>query len=370
MEQKKDFESTNFLTGLRAYAALAVFLIHSGGGGLRQLSWITNEIVEKGKYGVVSFFVISSFAMAMSIDKAISTGKFSYKTYLVRRWLRVFPVFFIIAFFSFARGGESYYLNLFHIKNNITNFLLQISLLNVLFTSHKNNLIGVEWTLPLEFFYYFWFPLIFFTLALLKKNIVAFTLVLIIAGYISWNSYTLLDPFYSHRFTTLASHYSWGRLLLQEVFNPDYRGFSDFWGILRYLFTFLSGFAIYFVYKSKKYKGNNFILAATIFLGSCLIITSRDHLEIIVTFFTCLLIISSLYRGRLVKVLFENPFIIHIGNISYSFYLTHLIIIEILNKYSQPLGFFISLIITIIISTIMYYFVEKPFITLGRRIQL
>jgi hypothetical protein len=50
--------NTLFLTGLRGYSALAVFFIHSGGGGLRSFGDWANKLVDLGKYGVISFFVL------------------------------------------------------------------------------------------------------------------------------------------------------------------------------------------------------------------------------------------------------------------------------------------------------------------------
>ena len=57
--------ATLFLTGLRGYSALAVFLIHSGGGGLRSLGEWGNKLVDFGKYGVISFFVLSELKGAI-----------------------------------------------------------------------------------------------------------------------------------------------------------------------------------------------------------------------------------------------------------------------------------------------------------------
>ncbi|MBK9322819.1 MAG: acyltransferase family protein [Bdellovibrionaceae bacterium] len=70
------FEDTAYLTGLRGYAALAVFFIHSGGAGLRQVDAfgegarsLLNRLVDFGKYGVVVFFVLSAYTIAMSLDR-------------------------------------------------------------------------------------------------------------------------------------------------------------------------------------------------------------------------------------------------------------------------------------------------------------
>ena len=374
----KQYNATKFITGMRGYSILAVFLIHSGGGGLREFSHLTNEIVDKGKYGVISFFVISAFTIAMSIDKSISSNVFNYLRYLLNRWLRIFPLFFIVALYAFIIGGNSYYLNIFNVKNNLINFISQISLLNVFFVKHKNNLIGVEWILPIEFFYYLLFPIFFTILSSIKKNKVLYALLMLIILAISLNSDRLMSPFYSHSFTSFLSGFSFGKFKISEFFNPNFRCLADHWGLLKYLFTFMAGFTVYFIYKSnyfkkliseKKYSNiiNNVIFIAILLVGITLIVVSKEIIEeIIVTIFMCLLLLASYYRGFLVRLLFENPIIMHIGKISYSFYLIHLFVLGFVKQYSPPLNMLISLIFAIILSTATYYLIEKPFVNLGR----
>ena len=53
---KKDYGSTSFITGIRAFAAMAVVLIHAGGAGLRNLGSFGNNIVNFGQAGVYVFF--------------------------------------------------------------------------------------------------------------------------------------------------------------------------------------------------------------------------------------------------------------------------------------------------------------------------
>jgi peptidoglycan/LPS O-acetylase OafA/YrhL len=55
----------------------------------------------------------------------------------------------------------------------------------------------------------------------------------------------------------------------------------------------------------------------------------------------------------------------YIGKISYSFYLTHFIVLGFVKQYSPILNLFISLIVTILISTATYYLLEKQFINIG-----
>ena len=68
----KNYGATTFVTGMRAYAATAVVLTHSGGAGLRDLGSIGNHLTELGAQGVTVFFVISGFSVATSRDRSES----------------------------------------------------------------------------------------------------------------------------------------------------------------------------------------------------------------------------------------------------------------------------------------------------------
>ena len=45
------YKGTNFITGMRAFAALAVVMIHTGGAGLRSLGAIGNKLADAGSAG-------------------------------------------------------------------------------------------------------------------------------------------------------------------------------------------------------------------------------------------------------------------------------------------------------------------------------
>lgn len=104
--------NTLFLTGLRGYSALAVFLIHSGGGGLKFFGNLGYKWVDLGKYGVISFFVLSALTLAMSISRS---RKFSYSHYLLRRFARIFPMYSIVIIVFWWLGGLNDYQSIFGI---------------------------------------------------------------------------------------------------------------------------------------------------------------------------------------------------------------------------------------------------------------
>ena len=72
MSKIKDskYLGTNFITGIRAYAAIFTVLIHTGGAGLRNLGATANYFVDLGRTGVYVFFVISGYAVSSTFSES------------------------------------------------------------------------------------------------------------------------------------------------------------------------------------------------------------------------------------------------------------------------------------------------------------
>lgn len=373
-EQKpNDHEATIFITGMRWYSALAVFLIHSWGAWLRQMGYIWNEIVDKWKYWVVSFFLISAFTIAMSLDNAMKKKIYSFSSYIMNRFFRIFPLFFAVALFASFKGGANYYLEMFGVENNISNFLIQLSLLNVFFVQHKNNIIGVEWSIAVEFFYYLLFPL-FFTI--FRKSLIRSLLILLLFYMISLYSLDIIyfTFFWEWFISWVASHESI-RLIFLEFLDPRYLQIWNHWGILKYLFTFACGIFAYTLYQNTIFQSlhsklnKNVLSFIFLFLLSAwtyFVIGTKENIEFVVTWYIFLLVMACYSRGFFVKLFFENPVILYIGNVSYSFYLIHILVLEYLKMPSLLLQFIVGFILTLIISSITYYGIEKPGIRFGR----
>ena len=369
-------QSTKFITGLRGYSVLAVFLIH-GGSFIAEFSHFAHEVVSWARFGVISFFVISSFTIAMSLDSNIRKNKHTFLSYLRSRFFRIFPLFFVVALFAFIKGGASYYLEMFSVQNDVSNFIIQMSLLNIFFVKHQNNLIGVEWSLSVEFFYYLLFPAMFY---LFKQSFLKTTLMVLVSFFISYYSFHVnYILFYSEGVTTWLSNFEFGRYFVTELFDPRHFSLSSNWGTLLYLFTFSSGMYIYKIFKNRKFqcflsklseRTSSALLLLVLVGGFLIALQVKDEPEIAVTIYTCLVLLACFHRGKMVRIIFENPVIMHVGNISYSFYLIHMLILESIKIQTPVIQFITALIATIAISTLTYYFIEKPFIRLGHKVKI
>ena len=94
------------------------------------------------------FFVLSGFVLYSQLIKVYSNIK-NFKVFIIRRWMRTLPVFFIaiicysIIFNEFNNDTLKY---LFFIQKSFPNFLL-------------NDYIVVAWSLSIEEWFYFLFPI-------------------------------------------------------------------------------------------------------------------------------------------------------------------------------------------------------------------
>ncbi len=142
---EKNYGETNFITGMRAYAALAVVLIHSGGAGLRELGLLGNFLADLGRTGVYVFFVISGYSVSVSYSKSQA-----YSIYLVRRLFRLAPIYYfwllVVAFLMGSENPDFY---------NIAMHMLFISFLDY---KIANSVLSVEWSIAIEVFWYLCIP--------------------------------------------------------------------------------------------------------------------------------------------------------------------------------------------------------------------
>jgi len=321
--------STLFLTGLRGYSALAVFLIHSGGGGFRSLGDWENKIVDLGKYGVVSFFVLSALTLAMSIGRS---RKFSYSHYIIRRFARILPMYSVAMILFWWLGGNSYYQEMFGVEpGEIYDLFAHLTFINLWDVRYQGSIIGVEWTVPIEMWTYLIIPPLYFFIARASaaKKWMVFILMLVVA---------LLDPHWHQ--VWLGAH----------------------WAIETYLYCFIGGIIAY-TYRDKinLTERTADILVCIILVGAIFPLGGGRVLELWYTVLVMALILV-LSQAKTTRIIFENRPIVLIGNISFSFYLIHVPVLHFLTEqhYSELVIMVIGLAATSTIAYFCHILIENP----------
>lgn len=340
-----NFSETKFLTGMRAYAALGVFLIHSGGASLEKFGYFANEIVMFGKYGVVVFFVLSAVTICMSVERSTP---FHFKNYILRRSFRIIPLYYLVLLFGYFAGGATYYLNMFGIQNDINGLLWHLSFLNIFNIKYQNSIIGVEWTIPLEFCYYLVIPFIFFRIKSYDKKKIA---------------YCLLVAFILSRLS---------REIFGYLYNPDFKSISEMWSMEKYFFTYICGICCYAqMITVRKYQHSSWgLLLLFVLLSLYIYAPVRQPSPVyFMSVWICLVVLLCTQRGWLSRVLFENSVTMYLGKISYSIYLTHLLVINALPSNVDGMSkFIIGLACTVGVSSVTYFLIEEPFVKYSKRL--
>src|SRR5690606_14005077 len=113
------------LDGIRGLAVIFVVLAH-GGEMSNQIDFIIN-FKGFGKLGVFFFFVLSAFLLDMYIAKALINEKANKKywlNYFLRRFLRIYPLFFVSLLIYWALGRFNFIPKLISNFEDIKNHLL------------------------------------------------------------------------------------------------------------------------------------------------------------------------------------------------------------------------------------------------------
>ena len=286
------------------------------------------------------FFVISGFVLAPQIIKIFEINKFSnFKIFLFRRFLRTLPAYFFYLGIISLILGKIFSLDFFKFFFFIQNFF-KINL--------ESDYFPIAWSLSVEE----WFYLLFTPILLFSKKI--FNIKNIFKFIILWFSFFYLLKFIYFSF----NDFNWGEDIRRvTIFRLD----SIVIGLLFYLFKdkFLSIL--------KKY--NYFLLPLIIILYFFIFfnLSTRNIFIVEIIFFTIsILAVLSLALFISNEKLFSsklNNFSYLFGSISYSIYLSHMLLIIIIkSKESIEINIVYYLFILFLLSFTSRKFIEEPFL--------
>lgn len=111
----------NSLTGLRYIAAVLVYFSHTSAGYEKSKFSL---LLAEGYIGVSFFFILSGFILSYSYGEKITTNSISFKKFLLLRFVRIFPVNFLLSipfllwyYLSNANSVLKYLLNIFFLES-------------------------------------------------------------------------------------------------------------------------------------------------------------------------------------------------------------------------------------------------------------
>jgi exopolysaccharide production protein ExoZ len=248
-----------------------------------------------GKLGVDIFFIISGFIMFYSLNKTLPSAK----EFLIHRIIRVVPVywFYTLIFLVFT------ILSIVETRSEFTTVSLFKSLFFIPHDNPSSQLgsfpfLTVGWTLNFEMFFYITLGCM---IALFKNKAAFATFIILIVLPFLWGE-------------------SWA-LGFSLIFTSSY------------LFEFAIGLFIGFVFcNGNCFPKNNHVVAIILLLVAILLMyingpSEYKFLSVSLIVISILCIKDSIFESKL------GCFLCHLGNISYSTYLAHVVVISFLVNY-------------------------------------
>ncbi len=361
------------LDALRFIAAFAVFIFHF----FQEIKHFLPNIQEnkiykmitvftgKGTLGVNFFFVLSGFLITyLILFESSKTQHFNLKNFLIRRTLRIWPLYYLIVLLGFVVFPlilKGY--NTVHSPLNYILFLANFDELRIGLADNVNFLTA-PWSVAVEEqFYLFWGILLFLISAIKQQflNSLIFIFILFSIGFSIWyfNDHRVL---YYHTFSVMSNILT-GAFLANAFFHKA-----------RWLLNI------------KQLKKTSIVLIYIIGIGMIVLknkifigyFAAFEHL--VLSLFFAFVIFEQIYLDHSFFKFGRLKLFTHLGRISYGLYLYHLVVFYVLtylltrstyfNSHSilQVILFFVfGTGLTYLVSRLSYTYFEKPFLNLKKR---
>ncbi|BAY07254.1 acyltransferase family protein [Calothrix sp. NIES-2098] len=348
------------LEGLRGILALWVVITHIlPTAGIQENLLGPFKLIAQGFYAVDVFIIISGFVIFYLLDNAEE----KITTFITRRFLRIYPVYLVCLIVSIILTpfylktleqlpypsisrinviGDSLRFFVPHIIAHLT--LLHGILPQAILPSSAYAFIGQAWSISLEWQFYLIAPFVFYLIKFKRAKL--FTLFIIFLFTIS-HLFSFQKSFILSKSSIILFFIGIMSFYIYKYYNPTY--------ISRFQALILMPVTVVFT----------------------ILLLKNPAITLWSLIFCCVLSKDVLIPKFICKIL-NHPYILFIGKISYSIYLSHIIVLYsiayLLYKYLPSLNQYIFLLsltiltitITIILSNFLYTQVEKPFIQLGK----
>ena len=330
------------LTGYRAIAAWMIFVYHFFPFDNPKYPLLVKNITGGFHIGVDLFFVLSGFLITY---RYFNSQPIQFKNYMVNRFSRIYPMYFIITLCVFLVGF--FITSIWNFEKSIE-AILSFTMTKALFSNYFLAGIPQGWTLTLEEMFYFTAPLYFIFIR--KNKNALWILPLLIFGVFAILKY----------FTAIPEN-QWG--FLQS-------------NIHSYIIEFFAGIALAYLVLNKKinFKRNWVtyfgILMIFLYLICRPYIASLVNLKsdigrfgemtILSIFGIAPLLWGLIFEKTIVQKILSNKILVLLGKSSFVFYLIHKGFIPIfINDYISDNKLVIFIMLNLI-SIGLYTYVEEP----------
>jgi peptidoglycan/LPS O-acetylase OafA/YrhL len=341
------------IDGLRFFAIISVMVGH-------WMTWETNNPVLKHTpwgHGVILFFVISGFLITsillsqkQQIEEKKTTFTKAVKTFYIRRFFRIFPIYFLLLFYL-------YYINYPKTRELFPWLITYTTNIYQGITTESTGNFGHFWSLAVEEQFYIFWPFLIFSIP--GKHLMKFFLITIVISFVSRLGCVSLYP----GKWMLASYFT-PNLLLPLVLGAILAYFKresvvKFYNFFKPSFAFISLIIYGFVFYYFSFMKNNAVYKQLI---------DEYLFSIVSAFFVATASINGF--NMVSKFALENKFVNYTGRISYGIYIYHLFIItffwEVFTREtrittdSKHSAWFLYFLICYSIATLSFFIIERP----------
>jgi peptidoglycan/LPS O-acetylase OafA/YrhL len=341
------------IDGIRFLAIVMVILFHIHGFFINKSGnnftdssqyGVLDMILSGGHYGVQLFFVLSGFILCLPFaQQYINNGKkVSLKKYYLRRLTRLEPPYFIAMIGLFL---ATLAMGLYDLPFLLKSLGASLVYLHEIIFRHSPYLTVVAWSLEIEIQFYILAPLLFKVLKLkpvLRRSILLLAIIIIIQ----------LQQTYRLPFTSL---YNYAQYFMAGILLSD---------------LYVSGFG-----SQTLNKGVTTFIGILLLAGILCMSFMDWELEKFLFPFLIIAFYLIVLKNDAIKKVFSYKFIPVIGGMCYSIYLLHYPIVSMFGRFTIGLRItnyylpnlilqiILLMIPVLVISSVYYYFIERPFMS-------
>lgn len=337
----------NALTGIRAIAAIMIFVYHNRKYWKNDLHPEIFRFCNELNLGVQLFFVLSGFLIAKSYGTKPFQSVTNYKNYLLQRILRIMPLYWLLI--------SLYYLDSDFGKQQFS--ALHYLLLHGFSSSHSIEVIAQAWSLTVEMSFYILAPLLLVLVEKKTRYLLYFLLILFVSTIAAGNLWCHINGnpnnyFQPIEFVLMSTFPGQSILFLAGILYAKYESYITK-QMLNKNATLIGGIGfLLLIYGIGFFEVNRIDHGTNHWQGKLLFFTVLP--TFIVLFFHGLI-----HEKTYLQKFLASKFMLLLGNASFAFYLIH---ISYVNLKVKSLLFLPdrNFCLLWIIAIMLYYFFEKP----------
>ncbi|MCB9977748.1 MAG: acyltransferase [Rhodospirillales bacterium] len=330
------------LTSLRFFAALAVVIFHY----IMESKTIMITFLGRFYLGVDFFFILSGFILAHSYISSLEEERFSFRNFCIKRFARIYPTHLLTLILSASTTATT--ILLFRVGfdhgDSFSCFILSLLMMNAWGLNKYTCFNNPSWSISAEWIAYMLFPLL--AGWVVKRG----PLITITLSYVTIITLSIFFESINKPFFELTTH-----------------------GFIRILPEFTMGIGFYLLGRKYSFTCARQLFHLLLWALAIAFVMNVPNVVIVLMYGLLILIVADLSRQNK-KGALEKKILVFWGEASYSLYMVHFILIDILfipvmmramdgSKVFDTTLYItgtISFILTFFASYYIYVYFEKP----------